>query len=315
MYLVAILVVGLTMDFALAVFPVWVWLRSGRDPHLTDDDSVLMPSPPTDFTPALASLVLKGRASRRTISAGLMTLASENLIVFVPEASPVGHRSGLDLAVHRPRNPHLPAPEAALYLAIRTSIENCGPIHAIDLGGLTGAFSEFTQALDETAVRRGWVRSKPGAAIRTWRILAAGQVLIGVLVGGVFASWVSSALPASSWPVAMAMSAVALGTLVAGIVTFVTSSAMPARTKRGTLLAAMLNAYRRTLQATIAQAASLEQVVVMRPLPWVGTPTEEIAWGVAFGLDRQIDGLLGRSLEVSEAGGWPSGLSDWFSMV
>jgi hypothetical protein len=311
----AILVVGLTLDGVLAALPIWVWLRSGRDPHFTDDDSVLMPSPPPDFTPALASVVIDGRASRRTISAGLMTLASENLITFVPEPSPIGHRSGLDLAVHRPRNPHLPAPEAALYLAIRTTIEKSGPIRAIVLCVLSGAFADFTRALDETAVRRGWVQSKPGAVIRKWRILAAGEALTGLLMGGVSASWASTALPESSWPVAAAVSVVGLGILVAGVVTFAVSGAMPARTKEGAMLAAMLNAYGRTLEATIAQAQSLEQVVVMRPLPWVGTPTEEIAWGVAFGLDRQIDSLLGHSLEVSEAGGWPTGLRDWFSMV
>jgi hypothetical protein len=81
------------------------------------------------------------------------------------------------------------------------------------------------------------------------------------------------------------------------------------------MLAAMLNAYRRTLKAAIAEAQSLEQVVAMRPLPWVGTPTEEIAWAVAFDLDRQIDGLLSQSLEVSESGGWPMGIRDWFSIL
>jgi hypothetical protein len=53
----------------------------------------------------------------------------------------------------------------------------------------------------------------------------------------------------------------------------------------------------------------------MRPLPWVGTPTEQIAWAVAFNLDRQIDSLLSQSLEVSQAGGWPTGIRDWFSII
>jgi hypothetical protein len=101
----------------------------------------------------------------------------------------------------------------------------------------------------------------------------------------------------------------------AGAATFVVSGWMPARTEDGAMLAAMLDAYRRTLEATIAQAKTLEQVVVMRPLPWVGTPAEEIAWSVAFGLDRQIDGLLTQSLEVSESGGWPTGVRDWFSVI
>jgi hypothetical protein len=32
-------------------------------------------------------------------------------------------------------------------------------------------------------------------------------------------------------------------------------------------------------------------------------------------LERQIDGLLSHSLEVSDAGGWPSGIRDWFSIL
>lgn len=30
----------------------------------------------------------------------------------------------------------------------------------------------------------------------------------------------------------------------------------------------------------------------MSPLPWVGTPSEEIAWALAVGLEGQIDSLL-----------------------
>ncbi|HEX7592526.1 MAG TPA: hypothetical protein VF375_11290 [Candidatus Limnocylindrales bacterium] len=103
--------------------------------------------------------------------------------------------------------------------------------------------------------------------------------------------------------------------LIAGAVTFLFSAAMPARTTEGAKLAGWLSAYRRTLKATIAQAKSLQQVVEMKPLPWVGTPSKEIAWAVAFGLDRQVDSLLSQSLEVSQTGGWPTGLSDWISII
>jgi hypothetical protein len=312
---VAILVVGLAVDAALAVMPVLMWLRGGRDPHFTDDDSVLMPSPPPDFTPALASVVLAGRASRRTIMAGLMTLASENLICFRPEPSPIGHRAGLDLTDHRPRHVDLPEPESTLYGAIRDAVQRLGPINSLALVELKGAFAEFTRALDITAVARGWVRKRPGAVIHAWRIVAGIEVVAGALVGWVAASWASAWISESYWPVAGAVAAVGIGALGAGAITFVVSGAMPARTKDGAMLAAMLNAYRRTLIATIKQAQSLEQVVEMRPLPWVGTPTEEIAWGVAFNLERQIDSLLGQSLEISDTGGWPTGIRDWFSII
>jgi hypothetical protein len=310
-----ILVVGLAVDAALAVMPVLVWMRGGRDPHFTDDDSVLMPSPPPDFTPALASVMLAGRATRRTIMAGLMTLASENLICFRPEPSPIGHRAGLDLTVHRPRHVDLPEPESALYGAIRDAVQSFGPINSLALVELKGAFAEFTRALDIAAVARGWVLKRPGAVIHAWRIVAAVEVVAGALVGWVAASWASAWISASYWPVAGAVAAVGIGAFSAGVITFVVSGAMPARTKDGAMLAAMLNAYRRTLIATIKQAKSLEQVVEMRPLPWVGTPTEEIAWGVAFNLERQIDSLLGQSLEISDTGGWPTGIRDWFSII
>ena len=83
------LATGLAVDLALAALPLWEWLRHGRDPHFTDDDSVHMPSPPPDFTPALASVVLQGNASRRTISAGLMDLASHGLIAFRASRPPL----------------------------------------------------------------------------------------------------------------------------------------------------------------------------------------------------------------------------------
>jgi len=305
------LATGLTVDLALAALPLWAWLRQGRDPHFTDDDSVLMPSPPPDFTPALASVVLQGSASRRTVSAGLMDLVSHDLIAFRAEPSAVGHRAGLELTTDQPRDVNLPAPEAALYKSIRAAIGESGHIEALLLGGLNGAFADFTRSLEEIALRRGWVHEKPGSVIRKWRIIAGAEVVGGLLLAG----WISTVFAESSESIALDIAIVGLGTVIAGAITYFVSGSMPARTKDGAMLAAILNAYRRTLEATIAQAKSLEQVVVMRPLPWVGTPTEEIAWAVAFNLDRQIDSLLSQSLEVSETGGWPMGIRDWFSVL
>jgi hypothetical protein len=307
-----ILALGLAVDLALAALPLWIWLRHGRDPHFTDDDSVLMPSPPPDFTPALASVVLAGNASRRTIAAGLMDLASRDLIAFLPEAVPVGSRAGIGLTV-RPPHVELPAPEAGLYAAIAGEARALGYISALFLGSLNGAFGEFTKALDRVAVQRGWAHASPGALIRKWRIVAGVEVVAGLILLG----WLSTLL--SIWTdensVGMGVALVGVAAAVAGALTYLVSGWMPARTRDGAMLAAMLIAYRRTLKATIAQAQSLDQVVAMKPLPWVGTPTEEIAWAVAFGLDRQIDRLLSQSLEVSEVGGWPTGLRDWFSIL
>jgi hypothetical protein len=303
------LAVGLAAAAALAAMPLVVWLWHGRDPHFTDDDSVLMPAPPPDFTPALASVVMVGSASRRTVVAGLMHLVSRGLISFRAQPVPVGHRASVVLTSHQPRHLNLPAPEAALYLSIRHLLEESATSDELDLGYLSVPFAGFTKALDLVAVQRGWVRVRPGDLIHRWRILAGAESLTGLCM-----IWVSRMPPGNDGgPVSVAI--VGLGLMLAGLVSFLVSGAMPARTKAGAMLAAMLNGYRRTLRAAIAQSQSLEHVVVMSPLPWVGTPSEEIAWAVAFGLERQIDSLLSTSLEVSEATGWPTGIRDWFSII
>lgn len=308
---IGFLSIGLALDVALAAAALLVWIRHGRDPYFTDDDSVLMPSPPPDFTPALASVVMQGSASRRTISAGLMDLASRDLIAFRAEPSPVGHRAGLELTPHRPRHPRAPAPEAELYASIAAAMPPSGYMPAIALDLISPAFRTFTSSLDKLAVDRGWLRSRPGALIHKWRIVAGVEALVGAALFG----WIARLAGGPTLPSQLCVAAVGLGAIMAGVVTFLTSGAMPARTPDGARLAAMLNAYRRTMKATIAQAASVEQVVVMAPLPWVGDPTSEIAWAVAFGLDREIDGLLSQSLEVSMSGGWPTGIRDWFSII
>ena len=302
---------GLAVDLALAALPLWKWLDHGRDPHFTDDDSVLMPSPPADFTPALASLVMQGNASRRTVSAGLMDLASHGLIAFRAEPAAIGHRAGLELTPQRPRDPNLPAPEAALYRSISATMGKPGRLSSLFIGTLSGAFVDFTRALDQVAVERGWLHARPGDLIHKWRILAGAEVVLGLILVG----WLSRSFLVSIGFGEIDLAIVGIGAVIAGAITYLVSGLMPARTEDGAMLAAMLNAYRRTLKAAIGQAQSLEQLVVMRPLPWVGTPTEEVAWAVAFDLDRQIDGLLSQSLEVSEAGGWPMGIRDWFSIL
>ena len=78
---------------------------------------------------------------------------------------------------------------------------------------------------------------------------------------------------------------------------------MPCRTKLGAMLQAMLAAYKRTLQYTMAQAGSMDEVVGRKALPWVTTPDAAMAWGVAFGLNREIETVLGRTVGASQASG------------
>jgi hypothetical protein len=63
------------------------------------------------------------------------------------------------------------------------------------------------------------------------------------------------------------------------------------------MIRAMLAAYRRTLQKTMEQARSMQQVVEEAGLDWLETPDQAVVWGTALGLQHEIEGVLERSLE------------------
>jgi hypothetical protein len=64
----------------------------------------------------------------------------------------------------------------------------------------------------------------------------------------------------------------------------------------------MLAAYRRTLQKTMAQARSMQQVVDEAGLDWLDTPDQAVVWGTALGLQADIEEVLKRSLEDVQQG-------------
>ena len=82
----------------------------------------------------------------------------------------------------------------------------------------------------------------------------------------------------------------------------IVAQAMPAVTMSGAMIRAMLAAYRRTLQKTMAQARSMQQVVDEAGLAWLDTPDQAVVWGTALGLQGDIEGVLSRSLEDVRAG-------------
>ena len=77
---------------------------------------------------------------------------------------------------------------------------------------------------------------------------------------------------------------------------------MPAVTMSGAMMRAMLAAYKRTLQKTMGQARSMQQVVDEAGLAWLDTPDQAVVWGTALGLQHEIEGVLSRSLDDVKAG-------------
>ena len=78
---------------------------------------------------------------------------------------------------------------------------------------------------------------------------------------------------------------------------------MPARTQAGAVIVAMLEAYRRTLEKTMAQARSMGQVVEESAIPLIEDPDDAVVWGMALGLQEDVEEVLQRSAEDFSPGG------------
>ena len=65
---------------------------------------------------------------------------------------------------------------------------------------------------------------------------------------------------------------------------------------------AQLAAYRRTLQRTLEQSRTMDQVVASKALPWVETPDQAVVWSYALGLHEEAEEVLERSLEDVRTG-------------
>jgi uncharacterized membrane protein YgcG len=290
---VAPLVFALLVGWALIS-----WLRFGRDPVYLDSPSILMPAPPPELSAAGGALISDGRSSRRTLTTALLDLASRGALRFEEEAekrkkAKVGielldastvDEPGVDRARRRPIG-------AAEEFLLRTLHGLPGGssrrLTSEELEALSTKTSEFNERLESHHVERGWFRERPTVATMRWLVIAISEIVVGALL----VWFVGQGLPSGG------VTMVGIATVLAGIVTLVVARAMPARTMAGAMLRAMLAAYRRTLQKTLAQARSMRTVVDSRVVPWLETPDQVVVWGVALGLHDEVQKVLERSLE------------------
>jgi hypothetical protein len=215
-----------------------------------------------------------------------------------------GHKVGIDVApaagdaeveAQRARNqrrPTGPAEEVALQklLAIGRS-EQGDFITSEDLPKFGPDVPDFDKALEEHVVGHGWFAEKPSKVVARW----AGRGTVAI-VAGVVALIAGLNIPISG------LTLIGVGAIAGGIVVLIIARAMPAVTMPGAIIRAMLAAYRRTLQHTMAQARSMQQVVDEAGLPWLDTPDQAVVWGTALGLQSDIEGVLSRSLADVKAG-------------
>jgi uncharacterized membrane protein YgcG len=284
---------------------LFAWLRFGRDPVYLDDPSIHMAGPPRDLTPAAGTFVLHGGPSRRALTTALLDLASRGAIAFRQESELFGLKKKVGIEVEpaaadaneearRARNSARPLGPAADLARRHLSVlaHGSGYIEPDDLAaGFAPSVAEFDEALEGEAIAGGWFREKPSKARQRWMIRGAIALFAGI--GGVVAGL---NIPSNG------LTLIGGAALVAGIALIVMSYWMPAVSIPGSMIRAMLAAYRRTLEKTMAQSRSMDEVVQKANLSWLQTPDQAVVWGTALGLEKEIEGVLERSLDDVTSG-------------
>ncbi|MDL2335241.1 MAG: DUF2207 domain-containing protein [Chloroflexota bacterium] len=280
------------------------WLRFGKDPVYLDDPSVLMPAPPPDLTAASGAVIWEGRSTRRALTTAMLDLASRGELSFKPEGGLLGLRSKAGIQINDSysaddasiaRNRRKPLSYAEQYALERlrgiASPLTGNYIDSSDLLKFGKYVSGFDNQIEGHVVGKGWFREAPAKAVSRWASRA-----ILVLILGFVAFIIAVNIPSGGLVFASVCWMAA-----AGVVLFI-ARAMPARTMAGAMIYAMLAAYRRTMENTMAQARSMNTVVEQPSLAWMETPDQAVAWGVALGLQHDVEAVLGRSAEDEQAG-------------
>jgi hypothetical protein len=300
----------------LTGYALFHWRRYGRDPYVVDSPSIYLPAPPPELTAAGGALLCDGRSSRRTLTTALLDLASRDEISFQPDDQLIGPDE-VTVAIRQPdeedprirlnrRNPLSPAERFALdKLSAEAEAEHGARL--LDRAALLQfgkSVSEFDERLESELVLRGWFGEAPGKVTNRWRLIGLAEI-----VAAVAAFWLGSTIPSGGFTL------LAIGLGAAGVFTFGIAGAMPARTLTGATVKAMLAAYRRTLQAALGGARSMDQVVAEPRLTWLQTPDRAVVWSVALGLQDEAQEVLERSLEDLSAGRTSSAyLPMWYGM-
>lgn len=287
----------------LVAAAAWSWVRYGKDPVYLDDPSILMPAPPPDLTAASGAVVWEGKATRRALTTAMLDLASRGELSFREESGllGIGKKAGIQIELQPSDDPYVlrnrrrPLSDAEDYaLARLQGIASPSENHYIEPDDITkfGQYAaSFDKKIEKHVTAKGWFREPPSKAASRWR----GRGWI-VIVLGIIAFAGGQALPSGG------LTVLAVALVAAGLVILLIARSMPARTMAGAVIFAMLAAYRRTLQKTMEQARSMQQVVTEARLEWLETPDQAVVWGTALGLHEDVERVLARSAEDAQAG-------------
>ena len=286
--------------FGLAGWAFFSWRRYGKDPVYLDDPSILMPAPPPNLTAASGAFVMDGRSSRRALTTAMLDLASRGLISFREDKGMLGlsHKVGIETSpaagdaveeAQRARNARKPIGPAEDYALRKLRVLGDGEQGLIEpdkLPEFGSSVSEFDSKLEDHVVSGGWVVEKPSRVVARW----VGKGVLAIFAGGA-GIFLGVNLPASGLVI------IGAAAIAGGIVVCLFAPSMPRVTMPGAMVRAMLAAYKRTLEKTMEQARSMQQVVDQAGLTWLETPDQAVVWGTALGLQGSIESVLQRSLQ------------------
>lgn len=273
------------------------WRREGDDPEVLDSPSILMAGPPADMTPPLATVVRQGKSNRHSMNTLLMELASTGRMAFQnldragkvksdDEPNPLLDPA-IELMATAPRDGRMGAAERGAWELIRQQARGGTTISRERLWELNDVLEPIRSGLEDDVVRLGWFTRRPSTLITRWSLIGIGEMLLGGLF--VFGGF---AIPMSG------LTLFGAATGIGGLATWAIGQAMSQRTPHGAYVDAMLKAYRRTLQKTMEQARSMEQVVADPTVKQLAdTPDKAVVWGFALGLHDEVADVLRRNLE------------------
>ena len=291
----------------LSGWAFWNWRRFGKDPVYLDDPSILMPAPPPDLTAASGAFVMDGKTSRRALTTAMLDLASRGLISFREEREGLlgmSHKVGIDTdppkgdateEARRALNARRPVgPAETIALSGLHAIHVRSYIKPKEMPEFATTVPRFDSALEGHVVERGWMVEQPSKVIGRW--VGRGALAVGA---GVIALVIGINVPIAG------LVMIGGAAIAGGIVIMLFAQGMPSVTMAGAMVRAMLAAYRRTLEKTMEQARSMQQVVDEAGFDWLVTPDQAVVWGTALGLQGRIDEVLQRSLQDVQAGRVP----------
>jgi len=293
------------------------WYIAGRDPVYLDDPSILVPAPPPGLTPAAAAAVRDGSVTRRALTTASLDLAARGQIGFKAEEGGL-FKSGPKIGIHtgdavtgdateqarllRARSRPMDDATRLLLGTLTTEGGARGYIDPDDITKIGAHVAEFNLRLEKHLVTEGWFRERPSSAVGRW----SGWGLL-VIIAGVAVFIAGLNLPSSGAVL------VGIALAVSGVALALIGSAMPQRTKAGAVIVAMLEAYRRTLQKTMALARSMGEVAQASAIPLIESPDDAVVWGVALGLQQDVENVLQRSAEDRRSGVAPGAyLPFWY---